>query len=224
MAGLHWLCLFLLLVSASPLKHPLTDLPDPLEAVDTTFHFPGHEDLKFPTGEPLTVLCHIQNNAEKAINVTAVMGSLNIAFMFQQHVQNFSYKPFGVVIKADEEITLQYEFEVRKDLDVSQEYALAHSVFYESEGKQRFANTFFNQTIELYSPESDFETAAVFDLIKIVFTTVVIVLLCLGACFPDNKQVINARSAIQKTTFFKSFTAGSFDFNESPGKKSFKKN
>ena len=210
-----------LLGQARALRHPLTDIPANLEGVDATFHFPGHEDLKFPVGETLTVLCHVINNDEAPINVTAIMGSLNVAYQFQQHIQNFTYKPFSVVVKPDEEITLQYEFEVYKELDVSQEYSLAHSLFYDSEGvkKRRHANTFFNQTIEIYNNDSDFEGSAIFELVSILVSTVVMVLLVLAACLPDNAHVKNARAFVNKTKFFRSLTSTSY-FEESGSSRS----
>jgi len=175
--------------------HPLTNMPDPLENIETNYYFPEHEDLKLPIGEPLVVLCHIQNNADVPVNVTAVMGSLNVAYIFSQHVQNYSYKPFGVVIKADEEITLQYEFELHNQLDPTQDYALAHTVFYETaagEGKsskQRFSTTFFNQSVEIYSSESDFGAGTLLELFTALISTVAVALAVIAVCLPDNKHV-----------------------------------
>jgi len=192
------------------LKHPLTDMPEPLENVDTTFHFADHEDLKLPVGTPLTILCLVQNNEETAINVTGIMGSLNVAFAFQQHMQNFSYKSFGVVVKPDEEVTLQYDFEIYKEFDVSQEYSLAHTVFYDSEGgkrQMRYSTTFFNQTVEIYNTDSDFETESIFELVSIVVTTFVTALMVVAACLPDLEFVKSARKTVQSSKFFRAFTS-----------------
>jgi hypothetical protein len=72
-----------------------------------------HADQKFPIGETVTVLCHFTNTAEHyPFNVTAIMGSLNSPFDFNFHVQNYSYKPLGVVVRPDEEFTFSYEFQV----------------------------------------------------------------------------------------------------------------
>jgi hypothetical protein len=175
--------------------HPLTNMPDALENIETNYYFPDHEDLKLPIGEPLVVLCHIQNNADVPVNLTAVMGSLNVAYMFSQHVQNYSYKPFGVMIKADEEITLQYEFELHSQLDPSQEYTLAHTVFYETaagEGKsskRRFSTTFFNQSVEIYSSESDYGAGTLLELLGALVSTFCVALAVVAVCLPDNKHV-----------------------------------
>lgn len=185
---------------AGHFKHPLTDMPRALDKVETNFHFPEHEDLKLPLGESLTVLCHIQNNYGGSINITAIMGSLNIAYQFNHYMQNYSYKPYGVVVKSDEEITLQYEFEIVKELETSnQEYALAHTVFYETTDistgkpvKHRFSTTFFNQTVELYSNESDFESSSLLELLSIFLSTAVVILMLLGVYFHDSVYVKRA--------------------------------
>ena len=76
--------------------------------------FCSHPDQKFPIGETVTVLCHFTNTAEHyPFNVTAIMGSLNSPLDFNFHVQNYSYRPLGVVIRPDEEFTFFYEFQVR---------------------------------------------------------------------------------------------------------------
>ena len=124
-------------------RHPLTDMPGPSEDVETSFYFPGHADQKFPIGETVTVLCHFSNDGSNPINVTAIMGSLNSPFDFRHHVQNYTYKPFGIVVKGGEEMTLQYQFALHPELDPV-EYSLAHTVFYETD-TEAFSTTFFNQ-------------------------------------------------------------------------------
>jgi hypothetical protein len=94
---------------AAHFKHPLTDMPAPAEDIYTSFFFPSHADQKFPIGETVTVLCHFSNEGSYPVNVTAIMGSLNFPDNFQFHQQNFSYKPFGFMVKPGEETTLQYQ-------------------------------------------------------------------------------------------------------------------
>ena len=187
---------------------PIPTLRSSLENVDTVFHFHKHEDLKFPLNEAITVICHIQNNADKAINVTAMYGSLNPPYAYEHYIQNFTSRPFGTKVLPDEEITLHYEFMLSKELDVAQEYAMAHSVLYEVEGKYRYANVFFNQPIELYDATSDFESGSIFELIQIIVTTVGMVALAVAACLPNNEWVVKGRQFINNTRFFKSLTSG----------------
>lgn len=204
----HWILVALLfwglVVNA---KHPLTYLPRASEDIETTYHFPGHDDHKFPVGEPLTVLCHVQNNGLSAVNITAIMGSLNVAFQFHQYVQNYSYKSFGAMLKPDEELTLQYEFEINKELDTQQEYALAHTVFYQLEkpSKLRHSTTFFNQTVEIYNAAGDFETESVLELIMVLFSTVLVALMVFAACFPDHPYVNSLTLAVHGSGLASSF-------------------
>lgn len=123
--------------------HPLTNMPGSSEDVDTSFFYPGHKDQKFPIGETVTVLCHFSNDGDSPFNVTAIMGSLNFLYDFRHHIQNYTYKPFGIVVKGGEEVTLQYQFQVHPELEPV-EYFLSHTVFYESE-RESFSSTFFNQ-------------------------------------------------------------------------------
>jgi hypothetical protein len=58
-------------------------------------------------------------------------------------VQNYTYKPFGVVVKSGEEITLEYSFMAHPELEPA-DYTLAHTVFYHSD-VEAFSSTFFNQ-------------------------------------------------------------------------------
>mmetsp|Transcript_28652 Transcript_28652/g.48361 ORF Transcript_28652/g.48361 Transcript_28652/m.48361 type:complete len:240 (-) Transcript_28652:242-961(-) len=136
--------------------HPLTNMPGSSEDVETSFLFPGHSDQKFPIGETVTVLCHFTNNAEHyPLNVTAIMGSLNSPFEFNFHVQNYSYKPLGIVVRPDEEFTFSYEFQLHPDLQPV-EYSLAHTIFYE-DNTRGYSTTFFNQTVELTYPTDEFD-------------------------------------------------------------------
>eukprot|EP00597_Dinobryon_sp_UTEXLB2267_P005524 CAMPEP_0170078204 /NCGR_PEP_ID=MMETSP0019_2-20121128/14834_1 /TAXON_ID=98059 /ORGANISM="Dinobryon sp., Strain UTEXLB2267" /LENGTH=156 /DNA_ID=CAMNT_0010290925 /DNA_START=264 /DNA_END=734 /DNA_ORIENTATION=+ len=113
------------------------------------------------------------------------MGSLNSPFDFRHHFQNYSYRPFGVLIKPGEEISLKYGFQLHPELEPI-EYQLAITVFYDSE-QQSFSTTFFNQTVELYFPSSeyDFETisSVLFSFVSVLLTIVVTIV----ACFPDSK-------------------------------------
>ncbi len=124
-------------------NHPLTNMPGPSNVVETSYFFPGHNDLKLPLGETITILCHFTNDGPSPLNISAIMGSLNFVNDFKYHIQNYTYKPFGVVVKEGEEVTLQYEFLIHPDLETV-EYTLAHTVFYQS-NKEGFSSTFFNR-------------------------------------------------------------------------------
>lgn len=61
----------------------------------------------------MTVLCHFTNQGMYPYNITAIMGSLNSPFDFNFHIQNYSYKPVGILARPGDEITLDYQFQVR---------------------------------------------------------------------------------------------------------------
>lgn len=92
--------------------HPLTNMPGSAEGVETSFFYPKYSNLKFPIGEIVTVLCHFSNNDEIPYNVSAIMGSLNSPYDFSQHIQNYTYKPLGIVVRPGDEITFEYQFQV----------------------------------------------------------------------------------------------------------------
>jgi translocon-associated protein subunit alpha len=134
-------------------RHPLTDMPPAAEDVESAHFFPEHPDHKFPIGEVVTALCHFSNEGSTYYNVSAIMGSLNSPFEFRHHFQNYSYKPFGTVVKPGEEITFNYNFQLHSELEPV-DYQLAITVFYESD-KQSFSTTFFNQVRVLQTMPTD---------------------------------------------------------------------
>eukprot|EP01040_Poterioochromonas_malhamensis_P004559 gene4559-4888_t len=164
-------------------KHPLTDMPSQSEDISTSFYFPSHGDLKLPIGEVVTTLCHFGNKGASYYNISAIMGSLNSPYDFRHHFQNYSYKPIGMVVKSDEEITMQYSFQLHPDLEPV-DYQLSITVFYESE-TEAFSTTFFNQTVELYSPQADYDLETVSLVIYSFLSTVLVGLIVLYACFPE---------------------------------------
>lgn len=124
-------------------RHPLTDMPPEAEDVVTAHFFPEQPDHKLPIGEGVTALCHFSNEGSTYYNVSAIMGSLNSPYDFRHHFQNYTYKPFGTVVKPGEEITFNYNFQLHPELEPV-DYQLAITIFYESD-KQSFSTTFFNQ-------------------------------------------------------------------------------
>lgn len=94
------------------LVHPLTDMPSAATDVSTSYYFPSGSELLMPIGQTVTILCHFSNDGDFPYNITAIMGSLNEPSDFSFHVQNYSYKPVGVVVRSGEEVTLEYQFQV----------------------------------------------------------------------------------------------------------------
>eukprot|EP01039_Chlorochromonas_danica_P014471 gene14471-16901_t len=166
-------------------KHPLTDMPGPAEDVSTVQYFPNQPDLKLPIGEVITVLCHFSNEGSGYYNISGVMGSLNAPIDFRHHFQNYSYKPFGIVVKGGEEISLKYTFQLHPELDPV-DYQLAVTVFYDSESES-FSNTFFNQTVELYLPTSEYDFDTIASVLFSLASTGLVILLAVFACFPETK-------------------------------------
>lgn len=150
-------CLTSKLSLADGFMHPLTNIPSPSYQIYTSYYFPNldeidsshsqsrrnQESIKLPIGKSVTILCHLTNHGKNAFNVTAVMGSLNHVYDFRHFIQNYTYQPYGTVLKPTEELTVQYTFEIHPELEAT-EYTLAHTVFYEND-RDGFASTFFNQ-------------------------------------------------------------------------------
>ena len=80
-------------------KHPLTKMPISAYGVDTSFFFPDHSEKKIPMGETVTLLCHFENNAKAALNITSMMGRLNDNKNFGMYIQNYTQKIMGVIVK-----------------------------------------------------------------------------------------------------------------------------
>lgn len=166
-------------------KHPLTDMPRSAKEVETSHFFPVHSDNKMPIGDAVTALCHFSNDGSTVYNVTAIMGSLNSPVDFRHYFQNYSYKPYGVIVKAGEEISFKYAFQIHTELEPI-DYQLSITVFYESE-KGSFSTTFFNQTVELYYPSNDFDLETVMSVLGAVLFTALIILVTVFSCFPEVK-------------------------------------
>lgn len=177
-------------------KHPLTDMPGPAEDVSSLSFFPNHGDLKMPVGEVVTVLCHFSNEGSGYYNISGIMGSLNAPVDFRHHFQNYSYKPFGIVVKGGEEISLKYSFQLHPELDPV-DYQLAVTVFYDSESES-FSNTFFNQTVELYLPTSEYDFETISSVIYSVVMTTIVTMISIYACFPESKFVQQINKRMQK--------------------------
>jgi hypothetical protein len=135
-----------------------------------------------PIGQTVTVLCHFSNQGDFPYNVTAIMGSLNSPADFSYHIQNYSYKPVGVVVRPQEEVTVEYQFQLHPDLQPMQ-YALAHTVFYEDDSIS-YSSTFFNQTVDLYFREEDMDLETVVQLLFSAIFTVGIVFALVVICVP----------------------------------------
>jgi len=170
---------------ARAFKHPLTDMPGSAEDMRTSYFFPHQPDLKLPIGEVITALCHFSNDGSGYYNISGIMGSLNAPIDFRHHFQNYSYKPFGMVVKGGEEISLRYSFQLHPELDPV-DYQLAITVFYDSESES-FSNTFFNQTVELYLPTSEYDMDTISAVLYSLLSTAFVVAVTVFACFPEAK-------------------------------------
>ena len=172
--------------------HPLSNMPPSSEDVSVSFYYPEHDGhgTKLPVNDVVTVLCHFSNEGESILNVTAAMGSLNMAHDFNFYVQNFSFKPVGLVVPPNEEMTLTYEFIMDPRLDTTQDYTLAHSVFYENADKpdEWYTSTFYNSTVELYTTEADVDLETIAMILFALVATVFTIGLAFYACFPDEKS------------------------------------
>ena len=193
--------LVLALNQAQEMQHPLTNMPPASEDVSVSFYYPTHDGhgSKLPVNDIVTVLCHFSNEGDIAMNVSAAMGSLNLAQDFNVYVQNFSFKPFGLVVKPNEEITLAYEFIMDPRLDTSQDYSLAHSIFYSSVGNAEdwYTSTFFNSTVELYSTEPEVDAETIGMILIALLSSAFTLTVCFYSCFPTEKSWKQALSTLQ---------------------------
>jgi len=132
-------------------------------------------------------LCLFQNHGEEVLNVTAIMGSLNSKYDFHHYYQNYSYSTQLGLVKPDEEATFHYTFQLHSQLEPD-EYYIAHTVFYESTttaGKRPFSSTFFNQTVDLYLPISDYDIKEILKALFYISSVIIISILAFLACSPD---------------------------------------
>mmetsp|Transcript_511 Transcript_511/g.1776 ORF Transcript_511/g.1776 Transcript_511/m.1776 type:complete len:224 (-) Transcript_511:102-773(-) len=136
-------------------------MPPELDGVETYYHFPTRGDLAFPAGAPVEVLLGVHNGAERDVNVSFVMGSLNSPFEFGLHVQNFTGASYGVVVEEDDEATFSYTFTPDRMLRPT-DFITALTVFYtivpkesdeEGAGERFYSTTFYNGTCEIVEPE-----------------------------------------------------------------------
>ncbi|KAK9903492.1 hypothetical protein WJX75_006931 [Coccomyxa subellipsoidea] len=128
-------------------SHPLTDIPAPLEGVQTVFWLPEYPEKQFPAGSLVEAVVGVHNNANNPLNVTAIIGSLNNAQAFHQFYQNFSYQPQQAVVRPGEEASLSYYFMPDESFP-PREFQVALTVFYNTPAGS-FASTFFNETIDI---------------------------------------------------------------------------
>ena len=199
------LLLFVLLLiptQAQEMQHPLTNMPPASEDASVSFYYPDHDGhgSKLPVNDVVTVLCHFSNEGDAALNVSAAMGSLNLAQDFNVFVQNFSFKPFGLVVPPNEEITLAYEFIMDPRLDTSQDYSMAHSIFYGrvDNPEDWYTSTFFNSTVELYSTEPEVDAETIGLILLALLSSAFTLTVCFYACFPTEKSWKAALASLQQ--------------------------
>ena len=165
--------------------HPLTNMPPPAENVVTAFLAPDHLDHKFPIGGTVNVLCHFRNDGDKAINVTGIMGSINLAHDFRVHIWNNSFKGVYVEVQANEEATFLYPFHMHPQLDIDTKLTMANTIFYEySDVKGMYSSTFMNQTIDLYFADSGHDLHVIGSSILAVLALIVVVVALIAAVNP----------------------------------------
>lgn len=99
-------------------KHPLTRMPISASGVDTSYFFPDHSDKKIPMGEIVTLLCHFENNAKAALNITSMMGSLNDNINFGIYIQNYTQKMMGVIVKPGDDYGFMKFYGIMRDFSV----------------------------------------------------------------------------------------------------------
>jgi translocon-associated protein subunit alpha len=161
-------------VTAPVPQHPLTNMPRSADGVTTVDWFPYHSNKQFPAGEDIDVIVGFHNSEKEALNVTAIMGSINAKEQFSTYYQNLTFQRYFTLVNPNEEGSFQYTF--RPDPNMPpREFQVALTVFYQS-AKEGFSSTFFNSTIDITEPKKWFDS----QLIQMCVT--IAVMLC-GAGF-----------------------------------------
>eukprot|EP00696_Hemimastix_kukwesjijk_P007473 gnl/Hemi2/19454_TR6464_c0_g1_i1.p1 gnl/Hemi2/19454_TR6464_c0_g1~~gnl/Hemi2/19454_TR6464_c0_g1_i1.p1 ORF type:complete len:242 (-),score=120.12 gnl/Hemi2/19454_TR6464_c0_g1_i1:361-1086(-) len=176
--------------------HILTGLPAGHADVQTGSIFPAMPDSRFPSGEVIDILVGFSNNANETLNVTAIAGSVNAPHDFRLHIQNFTISRPYQLVSGNSEASLVYYFKPDAMLD-PREYVVAITVLYEDEAGNKFSNTVFNDTIEIYEPESAFDARAVFTYTAVLGSLGVVALL--GYKVLQNIQKKQRRSRVVET-------------------------
>jgi hypothetical protein len=130
-------------------------LPPPSSEVATVAKTTGTDGDDFPLDSQITMLSGLLNEGEKPINVTGIMGSLNMPEAFQFYYVNFTYKHFGHVVEQGQEMTFAYPFKLQpEDLMMINQRSdespttvqMAMTLFYD-DGEAEYSTTFFNKTV-----------------------------------------------------------------------------
>ena len=142
--------------------HPLTDMPLASPDVLTAGVFPNENPgkLRFGIGKQVDALVGIVNNGQEAINVTAIMGSLNSPFDFNYYIQNFTDFTYNTIVQEEEEASFHYRFQTASNLDPV-DYQVALTIFYENDD-ELFSHTFFNGSVSFYEDSALVDVEALF--------------------------------------------------------------
>lgn len=145
--------------------HPLTDMEEASPDVVTTYWIPDQEDnsdMRIPVGKEVSIVTGFINtrSAEQdssGMRVKAILGSLNSAYDFSYHVQNFSLLSFQPVevVEPGSEVSFEYTFRISPEVDL-QPMQIALSIFYEDD-TESYTTQFFNETVMLYEPSNGFD-------------------------------------------------------------------
>jgi hypothetical protein len=93
-------------------------------------------------------------------------------------LHNFTTAAYGAVIPKDAERSLEYKFATAANMPPRQ-FRLALTVFYEDSNSGKFAETFFNSTVEVMEPERLIDTDAVF-----LYLTLACIAVAIGTFLP----------------------------------------
>ena len=190
----------LLAAQSDNFVHPLTNMPPAAENVVTAFITPEHMDHKFPIGGTVNVLCHFRNDGDKAINVTGIMGSINLANDFRVYIWNNSFKGVYVEVQSNEEATFMYPFQMHPQLDIDTKLTMANTIFYEySDVKGMYSSTFMNQTIDLYFPDSGHDLRVIASSLLAVIASALVIVALTAALNPKfGRTLLKSIEKLQK--------------------------
>mmetsp|Transcript_35202 Transcript_35202/g.111249 ORF Transcript_35202/g.111249 Transcript_35202/m.111249 type:complete len:262 (+) Transcript_35202:171-956(+) len=157
--------------------HPLTDIPDEADDVETVYVLPDHSSLHIDAGDKVDIILGFRNGGGEDLNITGIMGSINSPHDFSVHVQNFTMQSYGIVVPPGSEATVPYSFVPDKALH-PRDFAISATVFYHG-AEEDFASTFFNTTVIITEPPSmffiDFQTICLVVMILGVFASIIYV-------------------------------------------------
>ncbi|GBF99455.1 hypothetical protein Rsub_11941 [Raphidocelis subcapitata] len=128
----------------------LGNLPPTGDSLTLAHYFPEHSAKQIPAGDVISVVVSGRNTGSKALNLSAIVGSINSPQNYEMFIQNFTIARYFAPLAPGAEASVEYKFRADPILGSTppREWTLALHALYEVDGAY-FANTFFNATVDI---------------------------------------------------------------------------